>query len=64
MPFTVGVLPGEEWERKESFLCAERCVCNARSWDNFNSRGGPENVAGFFLSSPRGAPPAQVGPAE
>lgn len=34
MPLTVTLLPGhdlaEEWERKESFLCAERCVCVTR----------------------------------
>lgn len=72
MPLTVTLLPGhdlaEEWERKESFLCAERCVCVTRCPRIILT----QRRAGkcfwvlffFFISSPCGAPPAQVGPVE
>lgn len=71
MPFTVALLPGhhlaEEWKRKESFLCAERCVCVTRCPRIILTQrraGKCFWVFFFFLSSPCGAPPAQVGPVE
>lgn len=71
MPLTVTLLPGhdlaEEWERKESFLCAERCVCVTRCPRIILTQrraGKCFWVFFFFISSPCGAPPAQVGPVE